>query len=1321
MKKNLLIVVTLLIMQSSWSQEPPVNNYPANAIELIVGADATIGSNVGATASEGRANIQGPECGDYRGGDVWYKVAVPESGSLDVETDFSGAGIDTALGIYSYNVTYSYSVNESYRAIACNNDQDGSGYSRIKLYSQEGFLYVRVWSYGDVLRGTFKIAARDIDTTPPVARATDKEVTLDSSGNASITPEEVGNESTDNSGVEPTYTLSKTTFDCVDLSVGVSSNALDFDGSNDIVSIPGLNINPSAKPALTSEAWIKVKSLSGIQTIVGNDDGGYDRGMVIMSGTYHIFAGRDINTGIVPVLNTWHHVAVSWTASSVKLFVNGVNVYSTSGESISEGYNYSLIGGPHMLKGTIDEVRIWDVARTELEIRANMNSELSSQQGLVALYHFNEGLAYGNNGGLTAASDASGNLYNGRLINFALTSDTSNWVERAMSRVGVQEVILTATDGSGNSSSATAFITVVDITPPVIDLPKDIKVDSDIGKCGAVITYDNPTATDNCTVGTPIGVRSDALALDALYPLGTTTITWNVSDASSNAADEVTQKIVVSDNQVPVIVSSGDKSVTTDSNSCAATVVVSATATDNCTVGTPTGVRSDALALDALYPVGTTTITWTATDASSNDALAVTQKIVVIDNQVPVIVSSGDKKVDSDLGKCGAAITYDNPTATDNCSVSTPTGVRSDALALDALYPVGTTTITWNVSDASSNAALAVTQKIVVIDNQVPVIVSSGDKNVNTDLDSCGASIIPLATATDNCSVSTPTGVRSDALALDALYPVGTTTITWTATDASSNAADEVTQKIVVIDNQVPVIVSSGDKSVTTDLDSCGATVVASANATDNCSASTPTGVRSDALALDALYPVGTTTITWTATDASSNAADEVTQKIVVLDNQVPVIVSSGDKKVDSDPGKCGAAITYDNPTATDNCSVSTPTGVRSDALALDALYPVGTTTIIWTATDVNGNTSSATAVITVIDPNAANVTFTAPADLCIGAGEQRSLSGGLPSGGVYSGTGVTDDRNGSTYSYDPATAGDGTHSIRYTFTNASGCAASASDDVAVLEPAGPVVDVITVTVDGGCGSYAGFYNFTSMLNDKKSYSTTNAGNIISYNGSKWVLQQSGGSMRVLFENSSVAAGVTPPLTGWVATRYCRRSTMEVGLGVNFTGSARAEDLARVTTGTNLQFYDVATAGTPLRSVARLTKTVYYVSDTVTATGCESKRTSFNVNIEGGGGGRTRPRKFASSADKTALDKEALEDIVLFSMYPNPSAENVTVSSNMDGDFRIFNLVGQLVKTFRLKANLETVVYVGDLRAGTYVVKPTNSSSISSQKLIIRK
>ena len=79
---------------------------------------------------------------------------------------------------------------------------------------------------------------------------------------------------------------------------------------------------------------------------------------------------------------------------------------------------------------------------------------------------------------------------------------------------------------------------------------------------------------------------------------------------------------------------------------------------------------------------------------------------------------------------------------------------------------------------------------------------------------------------------------------------------------------------------------------------------------------------------------------------------------------------------------------------------------------------------------------------------------FTAPADLCLDAGNQAGLGGGVPSGGVYSGPGVTDGGNGTTYSFDPATAGVGTHTITYTTSFGA-----ASDDIEVF--ALPIVNVI--------------------------------------------------------------------------------------------------------------------------------------------------------------------------------------------------------------------------------------------------------------------
>jgi hypothetical protein len=74
---------------------------------------------------------------------------------------------------------------------------------------------------------------------------------------------------------------------------------------------------------------------------------------------------------------------------------------------------------------------------------------------------------------------------------------------------------------------------------------------------------------------------------------------------------------------------------------------------------------------------------------------------------------------------------------------------------------------------------------------------------------------------------------------------------------------------------------------------------------------------------------------------------------------------------------------------------------------------------------------------------------ITAPADLCIDAGVQMGLGGGTPTGGVYSGPGVTDDGNGMTYTFDPAAAGVGMHTI--TYTPAGNCVIAASDEVEVF------------------------------------------------------------------------------------------------------------------------------------------------------------------------------------------------------------------------------------------------------------------------------
>lgn len=118
----------------------------------------------------------------------------------------------------------------------------------------------------------------------------------------------------------------------------------------------------------------------------------------------------------------------------------------------------------------------------------------------------------------------------------------------------------------------------------------------------------------------------------------------------------------------------------------------------------------------------------------------------------------------------------------------------------------------------------------------------------------------------------------------------------------------------------------------------------------------------------------------------------------------------------------------------------------------------IGIHTLTYTFTDSNTCTNMASDYVEVF--NTTNVSFTAPADLCIDAGVQSSLSGSMPTGGVYSGPGVSDDNNGMTYSFDPSAAGPGIKTITYTLAGNG----SASDDIEIF--ALPTVSMSIPSVD---------------------------------------------------------------------------------------------------------------------------------------------------------------------------------------------------------------------------------------------------------------
>ncbi len=231
--------------------------------------------------------------------------------------------------------------------------------------------------------------------------------------------------------------------------ISAQGNALDFDGSDDRVVIPSsASINFTNN--FTIEAWVKPINLNDRNAWVSkanSDNSGsqYRAGYSWIGTNEWGFAYRESSctgnncwhnyySGSVLPLGTWSHVAITVSATEIKLYLDGSNIKTFSGLSVNlpAGGNPAYIGyqkdDNFWFGGMIDEVRIWSGVRTATEISDNKDIEIDcATSGLAACYHFNQGTAGGNNSGETTLNDGTG-TNNGSLENFTLNGSNSNWV-----------------------------------------------------------------------------------------------------------------------------------------------------------------------------------------------------------------------------------------------------------------------------------------------------------------------------------------------------------------------------------------------------------------------------------------------------------------------------------------------------------------------------------------------------------------------------------------------------------------------------------------------------------------------------------------------------------------------------------------------------------------------------------------------------------------------------------------------------------------------------------------------------------------------------
>jgi len=407
----------------------------------------------------------------------------------------------------------------------------------------------------------------------------------------------------------------------------------------------------------------------------------------------------------------------------------------------------------------------------------------------------------------------------------------------------------------------------LEVTTAPSALAGDIRlasVGSTTGKCAAVVNPGVATATDDAAGVTVTGTRSDGLALSDAYPKGVTTINWIATDAGGLTAS-ASQTVTVDDKENPSVTPPADISTRIDRTLSTATVVVgTAVAADNCPDVKVAGARNDGAALSAPYPVGVTTVKWTATDASGNTGSA-DQLITVLGNKPPVITAPMNLVFNTDPAVCWALVSVATPVVTDDTEGSTIAPRRSDGQPLTAAFPKGVTTITWTATDADG-ATSSASQTVTVNDGEKPAITKPADISTGNDHGLASAVVaVGTPSATDNCHDVSVNGSRSDGAALNAPYNVGVTTINWTARDAAGNSAT-TTQAITVLDVDPPTITVPADMKV--DATSPGGAYVSyTASWSDN------VGVTSGSCAplSGAMFPIGPTPVKCSASDAAGN------------------------------------------------------------------------------------------------------------------------------------------------------------------------------------------------------------------------------------------------------------------------------------------------------------------------------------------------------------------------------------------------------------------------------------------------------------------
>lgn len=803
------------------------------------------------------------------------------------------------------------------------------------------------------------------DLLPPVAVCQDISVQLDGSGNGSVTAAQVNNGSSDNCAIQ-SYSVSPNSFDC--------SNV----GPNSVI----LTVTDAAGNSSTCTATITVLENTAPIAVCQNISVFLNAsGTVSITGA-QLGSGSSDNCGIADI-------SVNPTSfSCAEIGANSVTVTVTDGSGNTANCSATV---------TVSD----NLAPTALCQNAVVQLDASG------------------NATVAASMINAGSTDNCAITNLAVNPSSFN-----CSDLGANPVLLTITDGSGNSASCSATVTVEDQIAPIA-ICQDVTVQLDgSGNASVTAAQVNNGSSDNCAVQS-LSVTPNTFNCATSGP---NSVVLTVTDASGNASTcnatvtalENTPPVALCQNITVQLDAFGNATITASQ--------VDGGSSDNC------GIVGSVVNPSAFNcsNIGANPVTLTVSDASGNSASCIAT-VTVQDNVVPTAQCQDVTVLLDALGNVSVNASDVNNASTDNCAIS-GLSVSPNSFTCSEL---GLNSVTLTVSDASGNSSTCVSN-VTVVSNISPTATC---QNITVQLDGSGnVSILP--SQIDNGSIDV-CGAASISLDITdfTCAEVGVNTVVLTVEDNSGNISS--CSATVTVEDAIAPTATCQDLTIY--LDAAGQVNIGPAEvdngSIDNCSIASYQLSQTDFSCSNS----GSNVVTLSVIDPSGNSAT-CSSIITVLDTVFPVIANCPtDLTITPDSTDCSPQAFWTEPSATDNCAATLSSNYSSGAN-----FNIGNTTVTYSAEDPSGNIMLCSFEVMVdLAPVAINVS--SPVGTCgynISCnGEADGVAIALVSGGCSPYTFLwSDGQTGQTATSLAA----GIHSV--TVTDQSGNQATAS--IELFEPA---------------------------------------------------------------------------------------------------------------------------------------------------------------------------------------------------------------------------------------------------------------------------